>query len=240
MRKRSVILPWIFGVLLVACTMPAPSKNVGETGEVPIPTTVVTATQPPIEMQTPATTPTIKPMPSLTPTQESKPTIFPTDTPVGGEGGVESDEPENVYPYAVQLGTPVGTINFVRPELGCNWMGVGGQVFGSDGKPVNGVIVEVEGGLAGQSILNLSLTGDETILGPGGYVIQLADQPVASQGALWLQLFDLEGNPLSDAITFDTDGGDLACEKNLTVINFSEISGKRKYEFRLPLIIKQE
>src|SRR5687768_15174933 len=33
------------------------------------------------------------------------------------------------FRYIVQSGTPLGITNFLHPEAGCSWLGVGGQAF---------------------------------------------------------------------------------------------------------------
>lgn len=140
--------------------------------------------------------------------------------------------------YMVQSGTPVGTANFLHPESGCNWMGVGGQVFGKDDKPISGLVVEVGGTLQDAPVLMLALTGEATVLGPGGYEIALGNDPVASQETLWLQLFDLEGKPQSEKVYFETYGGDNRCEKNLIVVNFFEVGASAALEYYFPVIMK--
>jgi hypothetical protein len=61
------------------------------------------------------------------------------------------------------------------------------------------------------------LTGSAPALGPAGYVFNLSDHPIASQGTLFIQLRDNQGIPLSERIpitTFDT------CDKNLVLVNW--------------------
>jgi hypothetical protein len=116
-------------------------------------------------------------------------------------------------------------------------MGVAGQVFDQDEKPIERLVVEVAGNLGEEPILSLALTGGSAILGPGGYVITLADQPIASTGSLWVQLFDLNGNPQSEKITFNTFDPGAECSNNLIVINFNEI-GLPMNQYYLPVILK--
>lgn len=121
--------------------------------------------------------------------------------------------------YQVQAGTPVGVVNFVDPTAGCSWTGVGGQVFGLNGEPVVDLVAELGGNFGGKQLSQLAVTGRSQVLGPGGYLIVFGDQPAASQGTLWLQLFDQEGAAVSDKVFFDTYSG---CERNLTLVNFIE------------------
>ena len=166
--------------------------------------------------------------PTLTPTANITvaPTITPTPTP-------------KVYRYVIQVGTPVQTVNFLYPELGCNWMGVGGQVFGLDGTPKEKVIVKITGSLGGANLMLLGMTGINTQLGPGGYEIKLADKPIESTEMLMIQLFDLAGNPISELTPFSTTGADLGCERNFILINYNETLAGMDNKLRLPLIYRK-
>lgn len=123
--------------------------------------------------------------------------------------------------FTVQTGTPVGMVNWNRPEAGCNWMGIAGQIFDLNGDPEIGVVLEAGGSLGGESVLGLALTGLESAYGPGGYEIQLADRTIASQDQVWIQLKGNNGEPLSYPIYFQTYD---SCEKNLILMNFVETS----------------
>ncbi len=122
--------------------------------------------------------------------------------------------------YVEQPGSPIYLASFTHADLGCNWMGVGGQVFDLNGSPATYVVAEVKGTLGGQSIDALSLTGAVTAYGPAGYEITLAPKPVDSSGALVLQFFDLTGNPVSAQIPLTTYND---CNKNSIIINMSAI-----------------
>lgn len=121
--------------------------------------------------------------------------------------------------YAVQPGTPVGVVNFVDPAAGCNWTGVGGQVFALNSEPVTGLTVQLGGELGGKQLNQLAITGGAQAFGPGGFLFVLGNQPVASQGRLWLQLFDPGGSAVSNKAYFDTYAG---CDRNLILVNFTE------------------
>jgi len=200
-------------------TQPAVSVAIETETAGPSPTAALAATA----------TATITVSPKLTLTPESAPAV--------SEAPRRVVEPDKAYRYKVQVGTPVETTNFLYPEAGCNWMGVGGQVFSLEGEPVTGLIVEVSGILDGQEVLYLALTGGSPVLGPGGFEIKLADQPVASEGALTLQLFDLSGEPQTPRVNFDTYAGEGSCERNLILINYTEVAGER-YEYIFPRLEK--
>lgn len=136
--------------------------------------------------------------------------------------------------YLTQSGTPLGMENFLHPALACDWMGVAGQVFDLEGQPKTGYVVQVGGELEGNSILLLSITGGNTSVGEGGYEIVLTDHVVATNQKLWIQLFNLEGKPLSDKIRFDTYND---CDKNLIIINLTETVIAYLYDFFMPITL---
>ena len=119
-------------------------------------------------------------------------------------------------------GSPSAVQNLFHPELGCDWMGVGGQVVDMSEAPVTGLIIRLGGNLPGVVLPQpmLSLTGVALNYGPGGYEFQLAEKPVGSKGSLWVQLLDQVGIPLSEKVAFDTFND---CGKNLILINFKQV-----------------
>jgi hypothetical protein len=135
--------------------------------------------------------------------------------------------------YIGQPGTPTAIENFIKPDLACNWSGIGGQVFDLLGEPVSGLVIKVTGSLEGNPVLLLALTGGAFQLGPGGYLIEFTDHPFDSQGNLILELLDIAGQPISYKIPLTT----LAdCEKNLLIFNLVEISTENN--IYMPLILK--
>jgi len=126
--------------------------------------------------------------------------------------------------FTISPGSPKATASTAfYPELGCKWAGVAGQLFDAEGQPLPPalVLVEVGGVLNGEPIQLLSLSGTAPQYGPAGYEIVLGDIPIASQGSLYIQLFDRQGQPITDRIYFDTFG---ACEQNLILINFNAVA----------------
>jgi hypothetical protein len=143
------------------------------------------------------------------------------------------DSQNKLPPYIVQPGTPSASVNFLKPEMGCNWLGVVGQAFDKNNQPVSRLIVEVDGVLEGRTLLLLGLSGGAPDLGQGGYELMLSDHPVESHGSLWIQLFDIYGIPQSKKIFFDTYGD---CNRNLIMINFNEMGASLTPMFYTPLI----
>ena len=86
---------------------------------------------------------------------------------------------------------------------------------------INKVVVAT-GKINGKPIEIIGVTGipEADIYGPGGFELKIADQVFSSEQALSLQVFDLEGFPISDSIPIDTFSD---CEKNLIIINFQYV-----------------
>ncbi len=135
----------------------------------------------------------------------------------------------------VQIGSPVGIPNFAHPELGCQWMGVAGQVFNVNGKPLKDLVIELGGSLSGNEISELTILGQAEIYGPGGFEFELADSPIASDGTIWLRVYDFDGVPLSEESFFNTTD---SCDQNLIIINFIKANGPATDWVYLPLTIR--
>lgn len=154
---------------------------------------------------------TATPLPSATPeptlTATATATLPPTPTPT-------PTEPPK--PYALQPGSLFSMPAFTHSEAGCAWMGVAGQVIGEDGQPVENLVIMITTVQNGVRSEWMGYTGAATAYGPGGYEIQLGNQVSAT--GYTIQLFDLDGNMLSDIIPFTTAAD---CQQNLVLINFN-------------------
>ena len=157
----------------------------------------------------PSQTPTIKPSATKTATREPSLTPTPTFT-------------STPLPYQVQVRNPLYLENFVHPDQGCDWLGAAGQIFNAEGAVVKDIVIRAGGKLNGVEILEtmtMPLADPEMdkSYGPGGFELQFAESPSASEGQVWIQLFDLGGEPLSEKIFLDTYDN---CQKNLILLNF--------------------
>ena len=163
-----------------------------------------TVTQPPTDTATP--------LPSFTPTEVQEEEITQTPEP----------PPEEGFPFVIQdpPGEPVYIQNIHYPDLGCDWMGLGGQVFALNGAPMKFLTVHLGGMLGGGTLDSLTLTGTAPQYGEGGYHFDIADSALASNGTIWVELLDQAGLPLSDKIYFETY---VDCERNQVLINFQQI-----------------
>lgn len=121
--------------------------------------------------------------------------------------------------YALQRGTPAAIPNFIDLAAGCNWSGIGGQIFDLAGSPKNGVLVKISGTLEGRQVLKYVYTGSSQYFGPGGFDLKLVDHPVSSQ-TLTLQLLDAAGERRSAALPLTTYA---TCQQNLLVVNLVEV-----------------
>ena len=139
---------------------------------------------------------------------------------VAPESEISRAAPVEQYIYFIQVGTPAAIPNFVDVVAGCNWSGIGGQVFTQAGAPVIGLRVKISGTFDGRQILQYVTTGSSQRFGPGGFDYKLADRPIASQ-SLRLQLLDSAGVRQSPPFNLRTFG---TCQQNLLVINLTPIS----------------
>ncbi len=188
-----------------------------------------TPTPTPKSILPPTWTPTASPMPAATDTPVPSSTPLPTEEAAlenqEEEDGPGDDEvPVGDFPVVLHDGSPqyIPATSF-HPDVGCNWMGVAGQVIDVNGAPVQGLIIEVGGNLNGEKIGNptvLQATGLATAYGDAGFEVKLADEPIESTGSVWIQVLDQAGLPISERISFFTFDD---CEKNLIIIYFKQI-----------------
>lgn len=155
---------------------------------------------------TPTATTTPAPTTTLTPTLTETPEDTPTPTPQSP-------------PFALQPGNPVRIPNIAN-AAGCDWMGVGGQVFSLENDPILEIGVHLGGELQGEPIDLDALTGSATDIGPSGYVFDLADHPIGSDGSIWIQLNDGSGTPLSDQVNVSTSNN---CSENFVMVNWRQV-----------------
>lgn len=172
-------------------------------------------------------------VPSWTPTEEiiqATDTPEPTHTPIFTSSVLE--EPEVLIPtvthspgdyaFVVQQGSPsaIDGSQF-HPDVGCQWLGIGGQATSLNGEAVSGLFVLLGGSLPGiGDVDNITMTGLAPQYGPGGFEITLSNELIASENTLWVQLLDQQNLPLSDRVYFSTY---TDCDKNLIIIYFDQI-----------------
>lgn len=226
MHKRVLIFHFLLTLIISSCSF------AGFGGDSSVTQTVISATKMPATPSETVLTPgeMTSPTPDY-PVDETSPVtsspVPPPDTP--------TPSPTAGPKYIVQAGTPLELRNFIDMSAGCEWMGIGGQVFDTAGSPLNEFIIEVGGSMGGRELLKMGITGDTPALGLGGYSIKLSDQPIDTEGTFWLQLFGLNGTPLSETIYFSTYKD---CDKNFILINLVERPPGYRLRAVIPLILK--
>lgn len=164
---------------------------------------------------------TAAPTETALPPSTATPTFTATAIPPTATPTLTATPTQIPMTFAVQNGSPVYMVNFVQTSAGCNWSGIAGQVFDSDGKPLNGYIVKVTGTYNSTTVSSLAVTGMVTGIpyGPASYEIVLGTKALASTDLLSIQLFDPGGNVLTTPLRFSTY---VDCAKNLVIINFKQ------------------
>ncbi len=235
MRTRLLVLILILGVGCTGCGGFSflSDEPVEDATDTPMPATEIIDLDPPTPepTRTAILLPTVKP--TFTPTAPiPTATQDQAETPASETAADSTTDLVSNHRYGIQPGSPLIIQSWSHD---CNWMGIGGQVFNDAGEPVAGIVVEVGGSIGGQPLLGLAVTGIDSGYGPGGYEIQLADQPIQTDLEAWIQLNDTVGIPISPKVylqTFDN------CLQNLVLLNFLEEDRPDPIIFYFPLIFK--
>jgi hypothetical protein len=103
-----------------------------------------------------------------------------------------------------------------KNAAGCDWLGVGGQVFDAQGIPFPGVTVRCwSGGFEGTSV-----SGSHPEYGPAGWEVYLYNKP---RDATWNCQVVQGGVGVSPVVTFTTTT-DNGCNRNSVRIDFKKTS----------------
>ncbi len=230
MAWRNKFLGFFLLIFLTSCSL-LPMELLPAKGS-PVPTGIIITPAYP-GLDTPVPTPSPADFLTATPLPiETDSPAFPTLTPT---------KPLPIKPTATQRllaaqpGSPISMPNFAHPELGCQWMGVAGQVFDSDGIPMEELVIEFGGTLAGQDVFGLTITGRAEVYGPGGFEFKLADQPKTSDGTIWARVYNYDGIMLSADTYFSTYAD---CDRNLILLNFVQAFEPPTDWIYLPLITR--
>jgi hypothetical protein len=227
-RRPGCFLNLLSGILVAATMVVAllfaiifinPQSSLNPLPPTTIPALVLTNTPTPTPagVLPPTWTPTEAPTetPTLTPSPTDTLTPTPENTPI------PTADLESGTTFDIQDGSPSYEENTFNPDAGCNWLGVAGQIFDSEGDPVSGVLVEAGGTLGQIDISGITLSGMAPDYGEGGYELTLSDSPAASEDTVWVQVLDQANLPLSERIYFQTFE---SCDSNLIKINFEQVS----------------
>lgn len=133
--------------------------------------------------------------------------------------------------FVPQIGTPVGIPNFVEPESGCSYAGVGGQILDRNGVPQVGLVIKLWGIIDGKNVQFFAVSGGSLRLGPGGFLVKISGHPVTTNGNLSLQVQDITGKVISNPVRLFTKAD---CAQNLLIVNIKEMV--YRYSSYFPLV----
>lgn len=179
------------------------------------PTWTPTLTATPTDTPLPTDTPTFTP----TPTKTSTPTFTPapTSTPRPPATATPTHTPSpspTPWPY-LQHGYTYMLPND-KNEAGCDWLGVGGQVYDAQGIAVPGVTVRCWSG----TWEGTSVSGQHPEYGPAGWEVYLYDQP---RDETWSCQIAQGGVGVCPAVVFTTTIQN-GCNQNSVRIDFKKTS----------------
>jgi hypothetical protein len=158
---------------------------------------------------------TMTPSPTVTQTTEFTVTVAPTISPT-----LTPSPTVELLPF-ILIGEPESMSSaLIRPELGCEWLIIAGQVWDLQDAPVLGLTLHLYGELDGYTIDQFSLTGSATDYGESGYEFTLENLVVDSEGTLFIQLVDTNGIPFSHPYAIRTFND---CQQNLILVNFKQV-----------------
>ncbi len=179
------------------------------------PTPTITQIQPPATWTSTVPAMTETPSPTLVPTftLEPSPTLVSLITPSITPTPTRTPR----APFSATVTYIDSTI--IRPELGCNWQGVGGTVVDSNNADMLGITVRLTGFYNGRSKNELTVSSIAPAYGKSGFEFFLGPVPISSTDLLSIQILDQAGLPLSDPITLDTFND---CSKNLALVRFKK------------------
>lgn len=162
-------------------------------------------------------TPTVKPSLTHTPSATFTVTATLTKTPTPS---LTPTATERLMPYVVRGVPERYPSSMLFQTIGCSNLLIGGQVWDLTDASVSGLVVRL-GGYYGDLVIDEnSVTGSVPAYdNESGYGFILNNQLIV-ENRLYLQLEDLEGNPLSNPIFLETS--DL-CSENLILVNFKQV-----------------
>jgi hypothetical protein len=173
-----------------------------------------TVTQPPTETSTLRPTFTVVPSSTMFTIQTSTPYYTATPAPTASK----TPRPTGV-PYSITV-TYNESITF-NSATSCDSMYVAGRALNAKNGPVVGLQVKLGGSVPGKTFVPplTTLTGISLVYGQSGFEFPMGVAPVASSKALWVQLYDQSGAPLSEQTRLTTYAD---CKKNLILVIFQQ------------------
>ncbi len=235
-KSRGEVLLNIFSIMIFVATIclgavflqivinpytalnPFPPKTTTSTFLIPSSTSIpIQIGELPTEISAFQPTFTETPHPTFTSIPTASPLVLYTETFIPPEPPTTT--PTSNMPFQATVEQLSSTI--FHPEMGCNWLGVGGIVEDMNKGPMLYKTLRVQGTLGGKSVdLPSIVSGISPIYGQSGFEFLLGDAPQPSNNTLFIRLFDQSGLPLSDEVRFSTSG---ECDKNLVLIRFKQV-----------------
>lgn len=126
-----------------------------------------------------------------------------------------------LFPFVLDGEPEPMSSDLIRPQLGCDYLVIAGQVWDLQGDPVtDSAQVHLYGELSGYILDEYSLPGSAEVYGQSGYEFILKGLVVDSINTVIVQLEDLDGNPLSSPYFIETY---QSCQQNLILVNFKKV-----------------
>jgi len=179
------------------------------------------------DKSTPTSTPTIMQIlgktgtPSLKMTKTATPSLFPSVTlTLTATPSFTPSATSEPMPFQLKGEPEALNSELLRPELGCDWLIIAGQVWDLQEVPVTDLTLHLFGEIGGYTIDRVTLSGYAPVYGESGYEFTLQDLVLDSDGTLFIQLVDNNGLPLSEPYPLRTFED---CRKNLILVNFHQV-----------------
>jgi hypothetical protein len=192
-----------------------PTRTGAPAGPTFPPTWTPTHTATPTNTPIPTDTPTVTPTRTHTPTPTSTPTATRTPRPPATATSTHTPAPTATpWPYVQHGYTSHGPND--KNDAGCDWLGVGGQVWDAQGIPLPGVEIKVWAG----TFEGRSTSGLHPEYGSGGWEVYLFDRP---RDMTWNCQVVQGGVGVSPVVVFTTTTAN-GCNLNSVRIDFKKTS----------------
>lgn len=157
-----------------------------------------------------------------TSTRAGSPSLIVTDSPTQDVNFTPTGTftPE-LFPFILDGQPEAITSDLIRPQLGCDYLVIAGQVWDLQGDPVLGSAqVHLFGSLGGYEIDEISEPGSAAVYGQSGYEFIFKGLVLDSETALTIQLEDDTSGQLSSPYFIQTYKD---CQRNLILVNFKKV-----------------
>lgn len=196
--------------------------------QLPTATPTHTPTSTPLPTFTPTATDTLTPTVTFTPSPTISPTFTITSTPAPSATPGPSatptlppsptgptDTPPPPFPFALRDNQVILTNNDINSQ-GCNWQGIGGQVFDLQGNAFPNLRVSVSDGAG--TFQEFAVTGSNTLYGESGWEVPVGT--AAENRTFFVELRSGEGTPISPVVQITFPG---QCDSNRAIVNFTQV-----------------